>query len=51
MISTDKVLNPTNDMCSSKRESEMVVGALAQQHAGTRFMAVASATCWAPSAA
>lgn len=40
LVSTDKAVNPTNVMGASKRAAERVLTMLAQQYAGTRFMAV-----------
>jgi FlaA1/EpsC-like NDP-sugar epimerase len=40
LISTDKAVNPSNVMGASKRAAEVVISALAAEHAGTLFMAV-----------
>lgn len=40
LISTDKAVNPTNIMGATKRAAELVISSLAQEHPGTRFMAV-----------
>jgi len=40
LISTDEAVNPTNVMGATKRAAEMVISALAAEHAGTRFVAV-----------
>ena len=40
LVSTDKAVNPTNVMGASKRLAELMVQAVAREHAGTQFVAV-----------
>jgi FlaA1/EpsC-like NDP-sugar epimerase len=40
LISTDKAVNPTNVMGATKRAAEMVISSMADEHPGTRFIAV-----------
>lgn len=40
LVSTDKAVNPTNIMGASKRLAELMVQAVAAQHAGTRYVSV-----------
>ena len=40
MISTDKAVNPTNVMGSSKRLAELMVQGVAAEHAGTQYVSV-----------
>jgi FlaA1/EpsC-like NDP-sugar epimerase len=40
MISTDKAVNPTNVMGSSKRLAELMVQAVATEHPGTQYVSV-----------
>lgn len=40
LVSTDKAVNPTNVMGATKRLAELMVQAVARQHAGTQYVAV-----------